>query len=185
MEELINTLINYLKGHKGICAIDGRCLSGKTTLAEILNKGTGIPYISLDDFFLQPYQRTKERYETPGENIDYERILEEVVIPFKEGRDIYYRPFDCSKMELSKEKFIKNTGSLILEGSYSFNIHLVGYYDTKVFLDITTSLQIERLKKRENGKQVENFINKWIPLEEKYIEAFKPQDKADFYFETK
>ena len=51
-------------------------------------------------------------------------------------------------------------------------------------LDIDESLQHKRIEER-NGKEALNmFINKWIPLEEKYFSSFDIQDHCDFYFKA-
>ena len=62
-----------------LAAIDGRCAAGKTTLAEQLREMLGCNVIHADSFFLRPEQRTEERLNTPGGNIDYERLLAEVI----------------------------------------------------------------------------------------------------------
>jgi len=79
-------LAEIVKKHKRI-AIDGRCASGKSTLGAFLQKETGGNLIHMDDFFLRPEQRTKERYATPGENVDHERFYEEVLVPLQNGED--------------------------------------------------------------------------------------------------
>ena len=86
-----------------IIAIDGRCASGKTTLAQAISEQLDCNVIHMDDFFLRPEQRTPERLSTPGENIDHERFLEEVLIPLSKGLPIKYRPFECHKMDLGNE----------------------------------------------------------------------------------
>ena len=58
-----------------IVALDGRCASGKTTLAALLQQQTGCSVVHMDHFFLRPEQRTRERLEQPGGNVDYERFL--------------------------------------------------------------------------------------------------------------
>ena len=45
-----------------IVALDGRCASGKTTLAAELAKRYGWSVVHMDHFFLRPEQRTLERY---------------------------------------------------------------------------------------------------------------------------
>ena len=44
-----------------IVALDGRCASGKTTLAALLQQQTGCSVVHMDHFFLRPEQRTRER----------------------------------------------------------------------------------------------------------------------------
>ena len=69
-------------GKTYLVAIDGRCASGKTTLAALLQKQIQDCYVvHMDHFFLREEQRTKERLETPGGNVDHERVLADVLQP--------------------------------------------------------------------------------------------------------
>ena len=77
--------------------------AGKTTLAGMIQKETGCNVIHMDHFFLQPGQRTKERLDEPGGNVDYERVRKEVLIPLSQGKAFAYQPFDCKSMELAGE----------------------------------------------------------------------------------
>lgn len=70
-----------------IIAIDGRSASGKTTLAKELNELFLSEVIHMDDFFLQPEQRTEERLSEVGGNVDRERFLREVALPLKACRE--------------------------------------------------------------------------------------------------
>ena len=74
-------LLSERPGKPVLIAIDGRCGSGKSTLGEYLQKTAGAQLLHMDDYYLRPEQRTRERYETPGENVDHERFLEEVMEP--------------------------------------------------------------------------------------------------------
>ncbi len=52
-----------------------------------------------------------------------------------------------------------------------------------VFLTVNKDEQIERLRKR-NPKMLNNFIQRWIPLEEAYFNTFSIQDKCDIQIDT-
>lgn len=39
------------------------------------------------------WQRTKERYEEPGGNVDYKRFEQEVLVSLKKGETVFYRPY--------------------------------------------------------------------------------------------
>ena len=54
-----------LRRDRVIVAIDGRCGSGKTTLAAKLQKQLHCSVFHMDDFFLRPEQRTEERFAAP------------------------------------------------------------------------------------------------------------------------
>ena len=66
-------------------AIDGKCTSGKTTLASKLAEIYDCNVFHMDDFFLRPEQRTSERFAEIGGNVDYERFQEEVLFPLRSG----------------------------------------------------------------------------------------------------
>ena len=156
-----------------VLAIDGRCTSGKTTLAERLAELTGADILHMDDFFLRPEQRTEERYAEPGGNVDRERVYEVLKQLKTEGTGAFRR-FDCGVLELTEEKGI--TGNrIIVEGSYSMHPELREFYDLTVFLTISPEEQIKRLMQR-NPERIEAFRGKWIPLEEKYFRELNIQD---------
>lgn len=49
----------------------------------------------MDDFYLQPHQRTTKRLREPGGNVDYERFETEVLQPMLTGEAFSYRPYDA------------------------------------------------------------------------------------------
>ena len=180
--EAINQIYKQ-KGHVTI-AIDGRCGSGKTTLANKLKEYLNCHIFHMDDFYLQASQRTKERYNEPGGNVDRERFKKEVLDPLKNQQDVLYRPLDCSSMSISEGTLYPYKPINIIEGSYSCHPDLINTYDLTIFVDIDESLRHKRIEER-NGKEALNmFIKKWIPLEEKYFSCFDIQNHCDFYFKA-
>ena len=185
-EQDVLEVINEIYKQKGYVtiAIDGRCGSGKTTLANKLKAYFDCHIFHMDDFYLQEYQRTYVRYNEPGGNVDRERFKKEVLDPLKNQQDVLYRPIDCSSMSISEGTVYPYKPINIIEGSYSCHPELIDDYDMTIFLDIDESLQHNRIEER-NGKEALNmFINKWIPLEEKYFSSFDIQDHCDFYFKA-
>ena len=162
-----------------LIAIDGRCGSGKTTLAEWLRQKSGGIVVHMDDFYLQPWQRTPERYATPGENVDHERFLEEVLKPIKEKKFFSYHAYDAHAMRMKEEAIAVDFRKLVIvEGSYSLHPDLRPYYQLKIFLDIDPKLQYTRLRKRDLYK-LDDFLTKWIPLEEAYFNSMNIREVAD------
>lgn len=150
-------------------AIDGRCASGKTTLASELQQELACAVIHMDDFFLRASQRTKERLQTPGGNVDYERFLEEVLLPLREHRDLSYRPYDCHSQLFHEPITVKANRITIIEGTYACHPALWEYYDLHIFLDVAAGEQQERIRKRNGLEGAAAFTEKWIPLEETYF----------------
>lgn len=180
----INEKIKNLSKTPFVIAIDGKCAAGKTTFSNMLKKEIDCNVIHTDYFFLRPEQRTKERYEEPGGNIDRERLIEEVMIPLSQGLPFSYQVFDCKLMALSEKIHINPKAATIIEGSYSCHPQLWDYYDLRIFFDTAKENQINRIIKRNGIEAANNFKNKWIPLEEKYFKAFNIKERCDLIIEN-
>lgn len=68
-------LDSMLQEKEVLLAIDGGSAGGKTTLGKLLEQRYACNVFHMDDFFLRPMQRTKERLAEPGGNVDRERIM--------------------------------------------------------------------------------------------------------------
>lgn len=166
-----------------IVALDGRCASGKTTLARELERRYGWSVVHMDHFFPRPEQRTLERYARPGANVDHERFLEEMLLPLRRGERPVYRPFDCRAQTLLEPIPFEPGPVVLVEGSYACHPALWEYYDLRVFLTIDPALQMERITAREGAERARAFREKWIPLEEKYFSAYEVEHRCEFRLE--
>ena len=185
IKQKIDSLLKDNKKDIIVVAIDGMTGSGKTTLAYELSQIYNSPIFHADDFFLPPELRTEERLNEPGGNIHYERMKKEIIDILVGGKIndlIKYRPFNCKIQKYGEEKSFKINKVNIVEGSYCLNPYFGKYYDISIFLKINEKSQIERLTKR-CPQMINNFINKWIPLEKKYHDAFKLYDNSDIKFD--
>ena len=168
---------------RALIAIDGRCASGKTALADRLRAELRCNVIHMDDFFLRPEQRTDARYSEPGGNVDRERFSAEVLQPWLSGKEFSYRPFDCHTMSLGAPVTVNPNKVTVIEGTYSCHPALWEFYDLHIFLTTAPEKQLARLSKRD-GANIRMFRDKWIPLEEKYFAACAPQSRCELVFET-
>ena len=178
LSEIIDK-IKQIKKDNIIVAIDGRCGGGKTTLATELSKETNCNVIHMDDFFLRPEQRTTERLSTPGENVDHERFLGEVLIPLRENKPFSYRPFSCKAQALGEAVEVEPKPVTIVEGSYSCHPKLWDYYDMRIFVDIDPDEQMKRIINRNGAESAQVFKNKWIHFEEKYFKEYNIKNICD------
>lgn len=184
--EAVQSLQNYIEEalkHKKriILAMDGKSASGKSTLAEKLAKKYGANLYHMDDFFLQPEQRTTERLAEVGGNVDYERFKEEVINPLAEDRDFFYGIFDCKEQRIREHRRAEKAQLHIIEGAYSMHPHFGKYYDLALCLDIEPELQTERIRVRNGEQMLERFMKEWIPKENAYLEQFHIMEQADIY----
>lgn len=167
-----------------IAAIDGRCGSGKTFLARLLAEGFDCPVLHLDDFFLTPEAKTPERLAQPGGNVDYERFWNEVLRPLTRGEAARFRPYDCGTGAYRPEVIVPPGGLILVEGSYSQHPALWESYDLRIFLTCSPEEQTARLRRRCGEELLQRFRQEWIPLEERYFEAFAPDRQADLALDT-
>lgn len=161
-----------------LVAIDGKCTSGKTTLAAQLAELYNCNVFHTDDFFLRPEQRTRERYEQVGGNVDYERFKEEVLLPLRSGQAFSYRPFDCKTFTLSPPVDVPVKKLNIIEGAYSLHPYFGQPYDLKILLTVEPTLQHRRILERPAFLH-QRFFEEWIPMENRYMEGFQIPGKAD------
>jgi len=160
-----------------VIAIDGNAASGKTTLCKLLCEVLPAESVQMDHFFLPPSKRTAVRLKETGGNIDYERFCEEV-LPFVR-EDFEYTRYDCSKLDFSGKIKIQNGDFLIVEGSYSLHPKFRDYADIKIFCEIDSETQMERIIKRNGPELARRFRLEWLPMENKYFEEFNIKKKCD------
>ncbi len=176
IEKLIRTEDDTL-----MIAIDGRTGAGKTTISKYLHTKFGGNLFHLDDFYLQSHQRTEARLREVGGNVDYERFLEEVLLPVQRKEIVHYRPFNYHTMDFDA-KFARDIPVKrlnIIEGTYCLHPYFGNPYDLRIFMDVQYNQQIENVIDREGTAELDDYIDKWIPKTDIYIERMGIQEKCD------
>lgn len=154
-----------------LIALDGPCGSGKTTLADLLCRMLACPCVHMDDFHMPHARKTPERMAQPGGNSDRERLMTEVLLPWREGRTVTYRPYDCAADAPGAPITLPAGRVLVLEGSYAHHPDLARLTDVSVFVRVEREEQLRRIAARSPEK-LQQFIDRWIPLEDSYFRAF-------------
>lgn len=156
-----------------IIAIDGLCGGGKSTLGKALAAKYECRLFHMDDFFLQPEQRTPARYAQPGGNVDYERFREEVLLHISDEGGLSYRPFLCSTMSFGETVWLPWHRLNIIEGSYSCHPYFGDVYQARFFVEVSPEVQKERILARNGEERYRRFAEEWIPMENRYFDAFE------------
>ncbi len=164
-----------------LIAIDGKSGSGKSTLGERLKEELGGNLFHMDDFFLRPSQRTEERLEEIGGNVDYERFYP-ILRQIQQGETAIYQPYSCKLQVLEEEMTITPQVINIVEGSYSMHPYFGEIYDLTVALNIGKEEQRERILKRSGEEMLQRFVTEWIPKENAYLEKFRIYEKSHLVF---
>ena len=163
-----------------IVAIDGMSASGKSTLGELLHKN--FPESNLfhmDDYFLRPHQRTKERLAEIGGNVDYERFQNEILSHLSDEDGLTYQKYDCCTQTLGTDIFVPWQPLVIIEGSYSQHPYFKNIYDLRIFCEIDAEDQKKRILERNGKAMLNRFVSEWIPKENDYFAAYQIKEKVD------
>ena len=161
-----------------ILGLVGESGSGKSTLGQALKDHYGCNLFHMDDFYLRMEQRTPERYAEPGGNVDYERFQAEVLKQLENKDGFSYQLFSCATFSLSDFVAVSWNRLNIVEGSYSQNPYFGDSYDLRLFCRIGTEEQLQRILRRNGPEKLQMFRERWIPMENKYFEAFEIEKKS-------
>ena len=163
-----------------ICAIDGKCGAGKTSLARMLASVFDASVIHMDDFYVPFRERTPAFTSVPGWNVDLPRFREEVLVPLAQHRAFSYRHYDPRSDSFTAEVSVPAADVYIIEGSYCLRPDLVPHWDLTCFVDLPDDLQQERILRRNGPEILKMFNNQWIPNERVYHAAYDIPEKAGF-----
>lgn len=179
----MNRLIEYIKNNSNkVIAIDGPSGSGKSTIAKKLEEEYDVLVFHTDDYFLSKERKTEERINTPGGNLDYER-LEDEILKNLDNSNIQSNYFNCQTNLLEVRKPVKRKSIILIEGVYSLHPQLREYYDFTVYIDVDRETQLNRIKERSGDFLFNRFVTEWIPLEDKYFSYFDILKNVDLYIE--
>ena len=170
-------------GKPAVVAVDGRCGSGKTAFAALIQKLFPCNVVHMDDFYLPRKKRRPDWTEIPGGNIDFPRLQKQVLEPGAVGGPIYYRSYDCRSGAPGDAFFLPACPLTIVEGSYSQHPLVSGRYDLRIFLTCSPEEQRRRLEQRE-GEQFAAYESRWIPMEEHYFQACNPRSGSQYIVDT-
>jgi len=173
----VNALLS--EGREITVAIDGNSGSGKSTLSSLLGNIYDCNIFHMDDFFLQPGQRTEDRMKEVGGNVDYVRFKTQVLDKLKKDTEFEYQIYDCSALRLTDYVVVFPKKLNIVEGVYSMHPTLYNAYDFKIFLQADEEIQRCRILQRSGEYMLHRFLNEWIPLESKYFSEMNIAKKCD------
>lgn len=182
--ERIRALLSAHPSRPVLIALDGRCGSGKTTLAaQLAEQLPQSAVFHTDDFYLPPSARVPGWETIPCANMDLQRLRCEVLDLARTGLPVEYRAYSCREGAYLPAKTIVPSPLYIVEGSYSLHPALASCYDFSVFVTCSKEEQARRLQARE-GQRYPNFVQRWIPLEEGYFAKYRIKEAAGLVYDT-
>ena len=187
LSPLVKQIASLLSVHPErpvLIALDGRCGSGKTTLAaQLAERFPNSLTVHTDDYYLPPADRVPGWDKVPCANMDLKRLRAEVLDPARAGQPFLYKAYSCREGAYLPPVSCPPAPLVLIEGSYSHHPALAACYDLRVFVTCPKEEQSRRLQARE-GAHYPAFVERWIPLEEGYFAKYQIEKNADLILDT-
>jgi uridine kinase len=151
-----------------VIAVDGYGGSGKSTLAKLLADKLSAVVVHTDDF---------SRPDALG--WDYERFKNQVLEPRFSNRAGKYQRFDWDTNKLAEWHNVSPDKILIIEGVSALRDELSKYWDYAIYVTCPYETRLARGVERDGEEMRSKWVDVWMPEEETYFQAQRPDLKAD------
>lgn len=149
--------------------IDGKGASGKTTLAARVAAAVPRAVVVHVDDFARPSVETWER----------ERFVEQVLVPLRAGRPAHYERWDFATDASLGWASVPVCVPVVVEGVSSTDVRLRVPWDVTLWVDVPRAVRLARALARDGEAMREQWVERWMPAEDAYEAAQRPQDRAD------
>ena len=149
--------------------IDGKGASGKTTLAAAVAAGLpGAVVVHVDDLS-RPSVETWER----------DRFVAQVLEPLAAGRSARYQRWDWPTDSGAEWIAVPPGVPVLVEGVSSTDVRLPVPWDVTLWVEAPYEVRLARGVARDGEGMREQWVHAWMPSEDAYEAAQRPQDRVD------
>lgn len=182
LDELVDlvTRTRESAGRPIVVGISGYGGSGKSTLARALvDRVPGAVRMRGDDF-LDPDR--SHRRSTDWDGVDRKRLVDTVLLPFRERRSGTFRRFDWSTRELGAPEHVPHGEVMVVDLIGLFCPETDGALDLRVWCDVPLDEATRRGLGRDTAlgrDHTDLWHEVWVPNEGDFDRAFDPREAAD------
>lgn len=152
--------------------IDGLGGSGKTTLADAIAAALPGAVVVHNDDFARP--------DLP--QWDRERFVRQVVAPLRSGRPGRYQRWDFDADRGAEWHQVPRGVPVIVEGVSATDERLPVPWDLTIWIEVPAQVRRARIAERDGPARHQRWVRDWIPSEQAYVAAQRPQDRADLVY---
>ncbi|MBN1778495.1 MAG: HAD hydrolase-like protein [Clostridiales bacterium] len=190
----ISARIRQAPGVRSI-GVDGVDTSGKSTFADrfaayLRSTGVDAAVVHLDDFHNPKALRRQGRSEIEAyvrNAFDLETLANELLIPLRHHGEVHKTltllDLDRDTHTLKRRYDIGRDTLVILEGVLLYREPIADLIDYKIYLDIGFDEALRRASARDvpkyGGQILDRYRQKYIPVQQLYIDTYKPKEKCD------
>ena len=149
--------------------IDGKGASGKTTLAAAVVAALPDAVVVHVDDFARPSVATWER----------DRFVAQVLVPLAVGRPARYERWDWDRDASAGWADVPVGVPVVVEGVSSTDVRLGVLWDVTLWVDAPYDVRLARALARDGEAMREQWVERWMPEEDAYEAAQRPQDRVD------
>jgi uridine kinase len=143
--------------------IGGRGGSGKTTLAALV---PGAQLVGTDEFW-------------DGDGFDLERLRREVFEPLGDAREARYASWDWEARRPGGERRVSPDGIVVVEGVCALHRIFRDAYDVRVWVEAPYETRLARGVERDGEAARATWVERWMPMEDAYVDRDDPVACAD------
>lgn len=168
------------RGHPIVVGISGYGGSGKSTLArELVSAIPGSVRMRGDDF-LDPVRSHRRSPDWDG--VERERLVREVLVPFRAARPGTFRRYDWSARALGEPEAVPSGDVMVVDLVGLFHPDVLDVLDLTMWCDVDLhTAQIRGMRRdaslgRDHSRL---WTDVWVPNERDFDAAFSPRDRAE------
>jgi uridine kinase len=159
-----------------LIGVDGCSGSGKSSFARALaDHLPGASVVPGDGFIVSS---------GGSPDIDWSRLLTEVITPLSTDRPAAYRYFSWWSSSYSEERTVAPGGVVIIEGCFTLHERVRPYFDYKIWVQCPLDVAINRCIERDGPRSTGLWEGAHKPAERTYLETQRPFVFADMMVDS-
>ena len=168
------------KGRPVARALVGHLAAGKSTLAAAMTSDVATAVIPMDDFYRDEPDALRQTYDAAqgvDHHFDWQRLLDQAVLPLRAGTSSTYQPFDWQAgAGLAAPTTVEPASVVVLEGVYSARPELRPYLDLTVLVEASAEARLQRQRERHDPH---GWEARWDAAERLYFTSICPRESFD------
>jgi uridine kinase len=113
-----------------------------------------------------------------------DRFVAQVLAPLAAGRPGRYQRWDWPTDTGAEWHDVPPGVPVVVEGVSSTDVRLGVPWDVRIWLEADREVRLARALERDGEAMLERWLTDWMPSEERYLAAQRPDARADFWVRT-
>lgn len=184
--EQVKLLIEQRQRDRGrpiVVGVSGFAGSGKSTLVRSLSDAESSVVRLRGDDFLDPALSHRRSSDWAG--VDRRRLVDDVLLPFREGRQGTFRRYDWALRALGSPEPVPTGSVLLVDLIGLFHPEALPALDLTIWIDVPLETASQRGMRRDEALGRDHsrlWRDVWIPNEIEFDRNFSPRHNAEVLY---